>query len=185
MSEIHLQGFPQELKKKMKEEAKRLTGKASINSFIHHLVNDYFENKVNQLPDSEVKKIEKNTISLPHPISFSEKKRLQTTFYLNDILNIEHLAQLNKCSPTNYISSLIRNHLYNSIELTGIEIEDLRKSNFQLSAIGNNINQIAKRVNLNMGIDYQDIELIKELIKKLDNHIVLVNNCLQFNLNRW
>ena len=48
-----------------------------------------------------------------------------------------------------------------------------------------NLNQIAKRVNLDMGIDYIDMELIKELIAKLDKHILLVNNCLQFNLNRW
>lgn len=185
MSEIHLQGFEQELKKKMKEEAKRLTGKSSINAFIHYLVNDYFENSINNLPNNEVEKIEKNNVKLPYSISFSKKRRLQTTFYLNDILNIEYLAELNKCSPTNYISSLIRNHLYNSVELTGSEIEDLRKSNFQLSAMGNNLNQIAKRVNLDMGIDYQDIETIKYLIKKLDTHILLVNNCLQFNLNRW
>lgn len=182
---IYLRGFDTEQKAKLKEAAKHATGKASVNAFIHYLVNEYFSNQNTENESIEIPKMNKNNKVLPYPISFSKKRRLQTTFYLNDILNIEHLAELNKCSPSNYISSLIRNHLYNSIELTGVEIEDLRKSNFQLSAIGNNLNQIAKRVNLDMGIDYQDIELIKELIKKLDNHILLVNNCLQFNLNRW
>lgn len=182
---IYLRGFDKQQKAQLKEAAKKATGKASVNAFIHYLVNEYFTNQNNQEPDKAVQQINKNSKELPYPISFSSKKRLQATFYLNDVLNIEYLANLNECSPTNYISSLIRNHLYNSIELTGIEIDALRKSNFQLSGMGNNLNQIAKRVNLDMGIDYIDMELIKELIAKLDKHILLVNNCLQFNLNRW
>lgn len=182
---IYLRGFDKQQKEQLKRAAKITTGKASVNAFIHYLVNEHFANQSDKERVVEVEKVMKNTKSLPHPISFSERKRLQSTFYLNDILNIEHLANLNKCSPSNYISSLIRNHLYNSIELTGVEIENLRISNFQLSSIGNNLNQIAKRVNLNMGVDYQDIELIKELILKIDKHVVLVNNCLQFNMNRW
>lgn len=182
---IYLRGFDKQQKAQLKEAAKKATGKASVNAFIHYLVNEYFTNKNNQEPDKDVQKINKNSKELPYPISFSSKKRLQATFYLNDVLNIEYLANLNECSTTNYISSLIRNHLYNSIELTGVEIDALRKSNFQLSGMGNNLNQIAKRVNLDMGIDYIDMELIKELITKLDKHILLVNNCLQFNLNRW
>lgn len=182
---IYLRGFDSQLKKRLKEEAKNSLGKATINAFIHHLVDQHFESsKGSELPKSAIT-IEEGNKKLPYPISFTNKKRLQTTFYENDILNITYLANINQCSTTNYISSLIRNHLYNSIELTGIEIDALRKSNFQLSGIGNNLNQIAKRVNLEMGIDYHDIDLIKQLILKLDQHISLVNNCLQFNLNRW
>ncbi|EXS46117.1 hypothetical protein J659_4239, partial [Acinetobacter baumannii 1406589] len=44
MSEvIYLRGFDAEQKKRMKEEAKRLTGKNSVNAFIHFLVNKHFE----------------------------------------------------------------------------------------------------------------------------------------------
>lgn len=185
MSEvIYLRGFDSEQKKLMKEEAKALTGKNSINSFIHYLVDKHF----NSTKDNEIKYKFHNEVTideLPYPISFKERKRKQMTLYKNDLLNLEFLAKKSDCELPYYISALIRNHLYKSIELTGNEIEVLRKSNFQISGIGNNLNQIAKRVNLDMGIDYHDIELIKKLIIQIDSHIQLVNQCLKLNLNRW
>lgn len=185
---IYLRGFDDELKKRLKAEAKKLTGKKSINALIHHLVNSHFEssNESNCNKDDVANVAnEVNIEDLPYPISFKEKQRKQITLYKNDLLNLEHLANKSGCLLPYYISALFRNHLYKSIELTGNEIEVLRKSNFQIASIGNNLNQIAKRVNLDMGIDHYDIELIKMLIQKVDNHVHLVNQCLQLNLNRW
>lgn len=185
MSEvIYLRGFDAEQKKRMKEEAKRLTGKNSVNAFIHFLVNKHFETPSENEKQFTISN-EININELPYPISFKERKRRQMTLYKNDLLNLEFIAQKSGCELPYYISALIRNHLYKSIELTGNEIEVLRKSNFQISSIGNNLNQIAKRVNLDMGIDHYDIDLIKQLIIKVDAHVQLVNQCLQLNLNRW
>lgn len=180
---IYLRGFDPDQKKRMKEEAKKLTGKSSVNAFIHYLIEKHF-NESNQIDINVLDK----TLSidqLPYSMSFKERQRKQITLYKNDLLNLEYIAEKNNCKLPYYISALIRNHLYKSIELTGFEIENLRKSNFQISSIGNNLNQIAKRVNLEMGIDHYDIELIKQLIDKVDSHVMLVNSCLQINLNRW
>lgn len=181
---IYLRGFDPDQKKRMKAEAKKLTGKSSINAFIHYLIDNHF-NKSNSIEFDNVLNDSISIDQLPYSISFKERQRKQLTLYKNDLLNLEYIAEKNNCKLPYYISALIRNHLYKSIELTGFEIENLRKSNYQISSIGNNLNQIAKRVNLDMGIDYQDLELIKELIVKIDNHVNLVNSCLQLNLNRW
>lgn len=181
-----LRGMNQELKKRLKKEAEKVTGKKSINAFIHYLINTYLnesESNVEENSNDEKKRL--SAKDLPFPISFSSKKRKQITFYENDVLNIESLCEKNKCSFSYYISSMVRNHLYNTIELTGIEVEALRNSNFQISGIGNNLNQIAKKLNSGIGLSINDINFIRDLGKIVKSHIALVADCLKFNLNRW
>lgn len=76
---------------------------------------------------------------------------------------------------------MIRNHLYHKHELLGNEIENLRKSNYELYRIGVNINQIAKAINAGHKINF-DINMLNSQIKK---HTEKVEKILKDNLNRY
>lgn len=87
---------------------------------------------------------------------------------------------------TKYATSILLSHLKKEPVFTNNEIAALLKSTAQMLAIGRNLNQITKAIN----IEYRESEkLKKESIEKISSfiqdHISQVKNILGKNMKRW
>ncbi|RLV58113.1 plasmid mobilization relaxosome protein MobC [Parashewanella curva] len=87
---------------------------------------------------------------------------------------------------TSWVTACVQSNLTRSPVLTKEEIKALRESNRQLAAVGRNLNQIARVLN----IDFRHSDKItKEMIEVLDNkineHKAIVNNLISQNSKRW
>ena len=84
------------------------------------------------------------------------------------------------------MKSLVLGAITKSPILTEDEINTLRESNRELAAIGRNLNQVAKKLN----IEFRDREsltkkMIEELIETVDEHRGRVSDLIEKNLTRW
>ncbi len=89
-------------------------------------------------------------------------------------------------NATKYVKSLVLGAITKSPILTEDEINTLRESNRELAAIGRNLNQVAKKLN----IEFRDREsltkqMIEELIETVDEHRDRVSELIEKNLTRW
>ena len=109
------------------------------------------------------------------------KKRVQISLKENEYELLQHKAESVDTSIQYYIIRLILKDLYNENRLLGNEIEQLRKSNYELHKIGVNINQIAKSINSGE----QDKFNIDSLYDDIINHIEIVKKILSINLERY
>lgn len=108
-----------------------------------------------------------------------KRKRIQLSLPIYDYEYLEKISKSTDSSIQYYIIKLIYKDLYNEIKLLGNEIEQLRKSNYELHKIGVNINQIAREINSGNPIGIP----IKYLIDYIENHVKMVMNLLNSSLN--
>ncbi|MBR1702584.1 MAG: MobC family plasmid mobilization relaxosome protein [Lachnospiraceae bacterium] len=81
-------------------------------------------------------------------------------FYLSDDELVILKAKMRE-AQTNSISQFYRNlTLYSNIYY--VEFDDIREMNTELGKIGNNINQIAKKMNENGNVYRDDVREVKE-----------------------
>lgn len=104
-----------------------------------------------------------------------QKKRVQLSLPVYDYDFLLELADASQSSIQHYISTVLYNHLYNDKKLFGIEIEQLKKSNYELHKIGVNINQIAKANNAG---DMRELP-INKLHEFIENHVKNVQKILK------
>lgn len=83
----------------------------------------------------------------PEIPGMAEKKRLELRLPPHIASHITRSAAAARMSPGRYILALLANHTDGSPILTDAEVQALYQSNYQLSAIGRNINQIARKLN--------------------------------------
>jgi predicted transcriptional regulator len=93
-------------------------------------------------------------------------------------------ANLEKCSPRRWIIDAIRAGLTREPQFGMKEIEALGESNYQLLAIGRNLNQVAKAMNENRR-DAVTIESIERLREIIDAHTDKVSIAIRASLERW
>lgn len=89
-------------------------------------------------------------------------------------------------SPGSYLVALARTHLSKKPYFTERELEVLRQSNSELTAIGRNINQIARA--LNRSLDHADMTRSKELEQVavlVKGHRDYVRGLIRANLSSW
>lgn len=106
-----------------------------------------------------------------------KKQRVQFSLPIYDYEFLHQLAEINQNSIQYYITTILCNHMYydtKSKKLFGGEIEQLKKSNYELHKIGVNINQIAKANNIGDNRDLPINQLYNEIVK----HITIVKNIL-------
>jgi len=85
-----------------------------------------------------------------------------------------------------WIVKLIRAHLLRQPQVTAVEVDALMESNRQLAAVGRNLNQIAKTLNLDPNASYQvTVDSIQKLAADIKAHRKVVSDLLDSNLNRW
>lgn len=104
-----------------------------------------------------------------------KKQRIQFSLPVYDYDFLHELANLNQSSLQHYISTVIYNHLYGDRKLFGVEIEQLKKSNYELHRIGVNINQIAKANNAG---DMKELP-INQLYEFIRNHTKNIQKILK------
>lgn len=83
-----------------------------------------------------------------------------------------------------WIVDAIRIGLTHEPQLGMSEIDSLGESNYQLLALGRNLNQIARRLNED---HYEPItfECIKALSRIIDKHTDVVSGAIRATLERW
>jgi predicted transcriptional regulator len=93
-------------------------------------------------------------------------------------------SNLERCSQRRWIIDAIRAGLTREPQFGMKEIDALGESNYQLLAIGRNLNQIAKAINEGRR-DSVAIESIEQLRQVIDVHTDKVSTAIRASLERW
>ncbi len=110
-----------------------------------------------------------------------KKVRIQFSLKEHDYNNLLEVAKNTDSSPQHYIICTVLNNIYDEkIKLLGTEIENLKKSNYELHKIGVNINQIARALNSDEKVSFE-LDIISKEIKE---HISIVKEILANNLRK-
>lgn len=91
------------------------------------------------------------------------KKRIE--FYLSDdevVILKAKMKEANTTSKSQFFRELILN-----INVYIVEFDDIRKMNTELGRIGNNINQIAKKMNETGNVYKDDVTEVKERLEQI------------------
>ena len=116
------------------------------------------------------------------------KKRIQISLREYDYNILNEIAKNTDTSINYYIIRLILNNIYSkNVKLLGTEIEQLRKSNYEIHKIGVNINQIAKNLNTaNSDTNNKDLaSFYLELDKTLKQHLEQIRVILESSLTKY
>lgn len=93
-------------------------------------------------------------------------------------------ANLERCSQRRWVIDAIRVGLTQEPQFGMKEIEALGESNYQLLAIGRNLNQVAKAMNEGR-LESVPTEAIEKLRKIIDTHTDTVSSAIRASLERW
>lgn len=88
------------------------------------------------------------------------------------------------CSVRQFVIDALRAALTHEPQLSMQEIEILGESNFQLLAVGRNLNQIARRLNEGKH-EPVTVERIEELKEIIDAHVQKASDSIRANIERW
>lgn len=93
-------------------------------------------------------------------------------------------ANLERCSQRRWVIDAIRAGLTREPQFGMKEIDALGESNYQLLAIGRNLNQVAKAMNEGKrdSVTIQSIERLRQII---DTHTDKVSGAIRASLERW
>ena len=144
---LKITGISEDDKKKLKEHALREFGKPNISLFLRSFIG---------------KTITKTATSENNPTD--ERARVQTTVSKKLYEEIKQKAELGLLKPAQYLANLMYADTGRP-QLSGGELEALRRSNYELAKIGTNLNQLAKA--FNTLVKLQDTKNTPELGKKL------------------
>jgi diketogulonate reductase-like aldo/keto reductase len=110
----------------------------------------------------------------------AEKHRLRKNQFLLRLVDeemnlLEEKASLSGVTKTEYLRMLIAYGGVKGSGITNYTKEDAKKLRYELSSIGNNVNQIAYRANSNSMVRKEDIDELREnfveLIGVLHNYV--------------
>lgn len=112
------------------------------------------------------------------------KKRFEILLTVSEREALEVRAKEAGSSVRQFIVDAIRAALTHEPQYSMKEIEVLGESNYQLLAIGRNLNQIARRLNEGK-YEPVTVERIEELSKSLRQHAKKVSDSIGANIERW
>lgn len=106
------------------------------------------------------------------------------------VLNEKELAALDAARGsmprTTYTLKLLRRHLINRPEFDESARLELKASNRELWALGKNINQMAKQLNISLNnTDVVHAHMLEDLRRKVLEHTEYASKLLDASLNRW
>ncbi len=112
------------------------------------------------------------------------KERFEILLTVSEKAAVKQRAITERCSMRRWIVDAIRVGLTSEAQFNMPEIDVLGESNYQLLALGRNLNQIAR--SLNEGryepVTIERIEALSQLIKK---HTEVVSSAIRASLERW
>ncbi len=112
------------------------------------------------------------------------KKRFEILLTVSEREALEIRAKEAGSSVRQFIVDAVRANLTHEPQYSMKEIEILGESNYQLLAIGRNLNQIARRLNEGK-YEPVTVERIEELSKSLRQHAKKVSDTIGANIERW
>lgn len=134
---LAVDGIPAETKERLQNEALRLYGHANASMMVRALITAHFAKSAAQLPPAA-------------PLTkdeASDRERVELRLPRSALAKIDAAAEA-KFSKRNYhLVSIILASL-GQPQLPPDQIEVLRRSNYELSKVGTNLNQIAKAFNI-------------------------------------
>ncbi|MEJ2790998.1 MULTISPECIES: plasmid mobilization relaxosome protein MobC [unclassified Pseudoxanthomonas] len=129
---------------------------------------------------------EEGKLTVDRVVDRAPKKAVKLMLTQSEYAAISKIAHDRECSIQFWIVSLIRAALTRGITVGGAELEALGSSNYELSAIGRNLNQIARRLNMGTGADTNKLALLAEhLLEKVDVHRREVHALVNACSHRW
>ena len=126
------------------------------------------------------------------PDGFSSRGESKTGKITIRLTESERVSLLDRASkegyrnPTSWTAAVVRAALHQEPVLTDAEVAALRQSNRELSAMGRNLNQVARALNIEFrDSDKLKLEGIEQMAEKIEQHKDLVAGLLNRNMNRW
>lgn len=112
------------------------------------------------------------------------KKRFEILLTVSEREALEVRAKEAGSSVRQFIVDAIRATLTHEPQYSMKEIEVLGESNYQLLAVGRNLNQIARRLNEGK-VEPVTEERIVEIRKFIDIHVKKASDSIRANIERW
>ena len=125
------------------------------------------------------------TLSVIGPRTDTDKHRTAVYLTSSETDAIKTRTDLHGGTRAGWIIRAIRAALTGAPSFDMCEVLALRESNLQLVRIGNNLNQIARKLNDNRPVHADDIEAITTLKASLDDHLKHVSQLIDSNTQRW
>lgn len=129
--------------------------------------------------------------ALPAPKTYRQtenvkepKERFEVLLTVSERAAVKEQGHVERCSMRRWVVDAIRTGLTHEPQFSMSEIETLGESNYQLFAIGRNLNQIVRRLNEGQ---YEPItvERIKTLSRLIAKHTNAVSDAIRASLERW
>lgn len=123
-------------------------------------------------------------LSQREPLVKERKFRFEILLTESERQAIELRAEQDGCSMRRWVIDAVRAGLTKEPQFQMKEIEQLGESNYQLLAIGRNLNQVAKAMNegKKSSVSVKAIEGLRAEIKK---HVEKVDRLIRANVERW
>jgi predicted DNA binding CopG/RHH family protein len=103
----------------------------------------------------------------------------------DDLLLLRERAKARDMPTSTYVSLLIRSHLRSVTPLPTAELNVLKRSVAEISAIGRNLNQIARAVNQGEGSNVASKADLQALLRALNGMRVHIKSLINSNLESW
>ena len=103
----------------------------------------------------------------------------------DDLLLLRERAKARAMPTSTYVSLLIRSHLRSVTPLPTAELDVLKRSVAEISAIGRNLNQIARTVNQSEGSNGARKADLQALLRALNDMRVYIKSLINSNLESW
>jgi len=163
-----VRGIGEEAKAELQKIALRKFGKKNISALVRELI------------AVEINADEKNSVS---PDLGSKMRRVQISIPESCLQQIEQIAESRFSTPSFFITALIYEKLVVK-QFQVDEVETLRASNYSLTKIGNNLNQIARAFNTIVHAQgaaklppiSRDIDKLKGVIKEHTEKVLVLLN---------
>jgi hypothetical protein len=113
-------------------------------------------------------------------MKLNSNNKVKVVFYLNteDKEFIKNQCEILQIKPSFYIRNAVLEKLGKPIFTKVVHNLDTRKYQTSLIRIGNNLNQIAKKLNSNDQFLIADQQVVLDEIKHINNHIIEINSKL-------
>lgn len=113
-----------------------------------------------------------------------QKSRFEILLTASEKAALRDMAEREECSMRRWVIDAIRVRLTREPQFSSDEIRELGESNYQLLAIGRNLNQIARHLNQGEAAQLTR-EQISALKQDIDEHTDTVSAAIRASLERW
>lgn len=158
------------------------TAPEAIRALIRHLLKQPQQKRAKQIPGTGGK-----LFKSVEEIDRSKKKRVELQLTESEHAALAELAEERECSIQFWVVSLIRAALTQGVTTGVSELKALGQSNYQLMAIGRNLNQITHHINADPAKNLHKLSgrEIEKLVKAISEHRKEAQAVIDAGSERW